>query len=214
MRPRRLRPGQPGGDPDEPMGLPAPWIIVLPGALMLMLCFMAENSAEAWGAIHIERTIGLADGLGAFGPAMFGFAMGAARLGGQGLVRRMGEVRLIALSVIIAAIGALALAFAPGLTVALLGAGALGLGLAVVVPSANSLIARTVPGSHRASAISRAWTVGFTGFFIGPPLIGFISQSLSLRVAFALIAVMIVAILPCLAALARNQRPGFAISGQ
>lgn len=187
-------------------GLPAPWLLVLPGAAILWLSFMAENGTESWAAIHIERTLGAEGGLGAFGPAMFGLAMGIARLAGQWLAVKLGEVRLIAVSVILATIGGLLLAFAPGLGLALTGAAALGLGVAVVVPTANSLIGRTVPDLQRASAIARAWMLGFTGFFIGPPVMGFVSQNFGLRVAFALVALMVALMLPCLWVLARRLR--------
>lgn len=204
---RRRRPRLPGAEDDaSKLGIAAPWLIVLPGAAILWLCFLAENGTESWAAIHIERTLGAEGGLGAFGPAMFALSMGIARMAGQWLAVVLGEVRLIAVSVIFATIGALLLAFAPGLGLALVGAAALGLGVAVVVPTANSLIGRTVPDSQRASAIARAWMIGFTGFFIGPPIMGLVSENLGLRVAFGLIAVLVAAILPCLWLLAQRLR--------
>ncbi|MCQ0969922.1 MFS transporter [Paracoccus sp. TK19116] len=190
----------------EPSGIGAPWLIVLPGAAILWLSFVVENGVESWGAIHIERTLEVAGGLGSFGPAMFGLAMGLARLAGQGLTQTLGEVRLIAFSVCMAAIGTVALALAPVIGIAIFGAAAAGLGVAVVVPTANSLIARTVPAGQRASAIARAWMMGFTGFFIGPPLMGLISEAAGLRAAFGLLACAVVLMLPCLWLLARRLR--------
>ncbi|TRW96256.1 MFS transporter [Paracoccus sp. M683] len=206
MRRRRPRTADPDNDASK-SSMPAPWLIVLPGAAILWLCFLAENGTESWAAIHIERTLEAEGGLGAFGPAMFALSMGCARLAGQWLAVVLGEVRLIAVSVIFATIGALLLAFAPGLGLALMGAAALGLGVAVVVPTANSLIGRTVPDTQRASAIARAWMIGFTGFFIGPPVMGLVSETMGLRVAFGLIALLVAAILPCLWLLARRLRP-------
>ncbi|WP_299846982.1 MFS transporter [uncultured Paracoccus sp.] len=204
---RRRRPRQADHEDDGAKGgIAAPWLIVLPGAAILWLCFLAENGTESWAAIHIERTLEAEGGLGAFGPAMFALSMGIARMAGQWLAVVLGEVRLIAVSVIFATIGALLLAFAPGLGLALVGAAALGLGVAVVVPTANSLIGRTVPHSQRASAIARAWMIGFTGFFIGPPVMGLVSENLGLRVAFGLIALLVAAILPCLWLLAQRLR--------
>lgn len=193
-------------DPALDSSGPAPWAIIWPGAMMLWLSFSAENGVEAWSALHIERTLGLPDGLGAYGPAMFGLMMGLARLAGQGLAQRWGEVRLIRFCVLAGLIGAVALAFAPGLWLAMAGAAALGLGLSVVVPSANTLIARTVSPAQRASALARAWTIGFAGFFVGPPLLGMISAHLGLRAAMAAIALMLALMLPTLAALTRRLR--------
>ncbi|MDO5705334.1 MAG: MFS transporter, partial [Paracoccus sp. (in: a-proteobacteria)] len=199
-------PAHAAGDADRGPVIPAPWLIVMPGAMILWLSFMAENGTETWGALHIERTLGAAGGMGAAGPAMFALAMGIARLAGQVLTRVLGEVRLIAVSVVLAFAGAVLLALAPGLGLAISGAAALGLGVAVVVPTANTLIARTVPASQRASAISRAWMIGFTGFFIGPPIMGFVSEAGGLRLAFGLIAAMVALMLPCLWALSRRVR--------
>lgn len=207
MRRRRVATANAASDEDGDLAaVPAPWLIVLPGAAILWLCFLAENSTESWGAIHIERSLGVEGGLGSYGPAMFALAMGLARLAGQWLTVMLGEVRLIAVSVFFAGAGAVGLAVAHSLGVALTGAAALGLGVAVVVPTANSLIGRTVPDNQRASAIARAWMIGFTGFFIGPPIMGIVSQTMSLRMAFGLIAVLVLAMLPCLWLLARRLR--------
>lgn len=182
----------------------APWALILPGAAILWLSFMAENGTETWGALHIERSLGVGEGIGAYGPAVFGLTMGLARLGGQALVRHLGEVRLLAVSVVLACAGASVLATAPGLGAAMAGAGALGLGVAVVVPTTNTLIARLVPPEQRASAIARAWMFGFTGFFIGPPVMGLISEGWGLRAAFGAIAALVALMAPCLWVLARR----------
>ena len=195
--------------PDEAAehgGSAAPWLVILPGAAILWLSFVVENSVESWAAIHIERTLDVAGGFGSFGLAMFGLAMGLARLAGQELTRHLGEVRLIVVSLCLAAIGAFALALAPVIGLAIFGAAAAGGGVAVVVPTANSLIARTVPASQRASAISRSWLMGFTGFFIGPPIMGIVSQELGLRTAFFVLALAVLMMLPFLWSLSRRVR--------
>lgn len=183
----------------------APWVAVLPAAAILFLSFMAENGTESWGALHIERSLGADAGLGAFGPAMFALAMGVARLGAQSVVARIGEVALLALCIAVALCGGVVLALAPSLPVAIAGAAGLGLGVAVVVPTANSLLGQAVAGAERASAITRAWLIGFTGFFVGPPLLGRIAQGAGLRQAFLLIAVMVGAMIPALVMLARQR---------
>ena len=98
------------------------------------------------------------------------------------------------------------LAGAPSQAVALAGVALLGLGVAVVVPSATSLLGRMVPRGLRDRAISRAWMIGFTGFFIGPSAIGAISQVANLRVAFVVVAVVMASILPSVTLLARRRK--------
>lgn len=180
-----------------------PWMVVAPAAAILFLSFVAENGTESWSALHFERSLGVAPGHSAFGPAMFALTMGIGRLMGQALALRLGEARLILGSVVIAVIGALAVALAPAAAVALAGMAALGLGVAVVVPSANSLLARGVRPQVRALAIARAWMIGFTGFFVGPPLLGLVAEGASLRWAFAAIALLLALILPALTRLSR-----------
>ena len=179
----------------------SPWRAILPAALILFAAFVAENATETWSALHIERTLGGPAGEGAFGPAMLGLTMGIGRLSGQMLASRLGEARLVAFSAALGMAGALVVALAPVQWVAVLGAALIGLGCAVVVPSAYSLLGRAGRADQRAFAISRAWLLGFTGFFIGPVAMGLIAQGAGLRWSFAAIVLVLSLILPGLARL-------------
>lgn len=191
-----------GGDTGH--GARTPWAAVLPAALILFAAFVAENATELWSALHIERTLGAPRGEGALGPAMMGLTMAAGRLGGQMLAARLGETRLIALSTLIGICGALVLAFAPGRDVAVAGLALIGTGVAVVVPSANSLLGRRVMAQERPLAISRAWMLGFSGFFIGPVAMGAVAEGAGLRTGFVGVAVVTALILVGLAWLMRR----------
>lgn len=188
--------------------LRTPWAAVLPAAAILFAAFVSENATETWSALHIERSLGGRPGEGAFGPAILGFTMAAGRFGGQLLAARLGEARLVALSALFGLIGALVVAAAPVQWVAVLGVGLIGAGVAVVVPSANSLLGARVAPAERAIAISRAWMIGFTGFFIGPVAMGAVAQGFGLRFAFVAVALVMATILPGLARLARAPQSG------
>ena len=153
---------------------------------------------------HLERTLGGAVGEGSFGPAVFGFVMGAARLSGQALVRRLGAERLILSSAVLAVIGAIVIALSPSQIVMHGGVVLTALGVAVIVPSTNSILARKVKGPARSIAISRAWMLGLMGFFIGPALMGGLAELGSLRLSFAAVAVSSAAIIPAVLALSRR----------
>ena len=182
----------------------SPWVIILPSAAILFAAFMCENATEAWTALHIERTLGGAPGEGGFGPMMLGLTMGAGRLSGQDAARYLGETGLILWSALLGVAGAVIIAVAPTPAAVLIGVALMGLGVAVVVPSVNSIIGRLVRPSQRSFAISRAWMIGFTGFFIGPTMMGLIAQIAGLRVAFAVIAVVMALIIPCTRLLRRR----------
>jgi MFS family permease len=177
-------------------GADLPWTPIVMAAAILFAAFVCENATEAWSALHIERTLGAAHGTGGFGPMMLGLTMGFGRLGGQLVAEKVGEARLIMISALVGVVGALVIAWAPNEAVALTGVGLLGFGVAVMVPSANSILGHMVPKSLRGYAISRAWLFGFTGFFLGPTLMGFVSEQVGLRWAFVMIAGFMAAIVP------------------
>lgn len=200
---RRL-PAPPAED-DGDMRTAPPWGPVLFTALVLFAAFIGENATEAWSALHIERTLGGAAGEGSFGPATLGFVMAFGRMMGQLVAQRFGETRLILGSAVLASVGALVIAAAPTQGVVLIGVAVLGLGVATIVPSVNSILGRQVNERARPVAISRAWMAGMIGFFIGPSMMGGLAALWNLRVSFAVVAVILALIVPAILALSRRK---------
>lgn len=183
---------------EEPKGAQMPWMAVFLTSVILLASFIGENATEAWSALHIERTLGAPAGEGGYGPFMLGLMMGFGRLSGQFFSERLGETRVIFYSALLGAIGAVVIALAPTKEVVILGVGVLGLGMAVIVPSANSVLGKRVPEHLIGVAISRAWMLGFIGFFAGPTLMGLVSEFAGLRVAFLFAAAIVALILPAI----------------
>lgn len=180
------------------------WSAILPVAAILFIAFVFENATDSWSALHIERTLGAKVGEGGFGPTMLGLTMGIGRLSGQLVAQKLGEAGLIFWSAVVGVLGALTLALAWTPAVGIVGVGLMGLGVAVSVPSANSILGKMVRADQRGFAISRAWMIGFTGFFVGPTMIGQISQLVGLRWAFGWVAGMMLLVLPCVIYLKRK----------
>ncbi len=201
---RQARDWQPEDPAPDGSDRRTPWGPISITAAILFISFVSENTTETWSALHIERTLGGAAGHGGFGPVALGLTMGFGRLAGQVAARSLGEAGLVLWSAIVGVIGAVVIALAPAPAVAVLGVGLLGLGVAVTVPSANSILGKLVRPDQRAHAISRAWMVGFAGFFIGPSAMGVISQALGLRAVFLTAAVMLAAIVPLVMAMKRR----------
>ena len=145
-------------------------------------------------------------GEGSLGPAMLGLVMGIGRLSGQLAAARLGHAMLIFWSAALGIIGALIIAAAPTPAVAILGVAVTALGMAVIVPSANSMLGTHVSESQRAHALSRAWMLGIVGFFIGPTMMGGIAELFGLRMAFVAIAFVVAPILPAVWLLERLPR--------
>ena len=180
-----------------PMG-----IVALCGVIVL-IAFYAEATVESWSALHIERTLAGRAAEGAFGPAMLGLTMAVGRFGGQAMAERLRGAALMACAALVAATGAAIAALATGPGMAISGFAVMGLGVSVIGPLGLAEVGARVPGALRTKAISRVAVLGFSGFFFAPVLMGLASEAWGLRVAFLVVCVTILAILPLLAALRR-----------
>lgn len=173
---------------------PLPWALLLPGGMIILIAFMSEQATEGWSALHLERNLGAGAAQGALGPALLGITMAVGRLTGQVVANRVSERMVIRWASVTAGIGACIAATAPSLGVAYLGFSILGLGVSVMAPMAYAWIGRMVPNRYRSHAISRISVVGYAGFFVGPPLMGFLSEGFGLAVSFLAIGGVLFAV--------------------
>lgn len=186
----RLAPDAPGPEDEPHPEGPGFRRVVLWAGLITLVAFMAENATEAWSALHIERTLGGRAAEGALGPAILGLTMGIGRLAGHFVTPRGREGAVILAAAIVSGTGAAIAARAASPAVAYLGFATLGFGVSVIAPLALALAGRMVRSRDRALAISRTTVIGYLGFFIGPPVMGFVSEALGLRASFGVIAVL------------------------
>ena len=168
--------------------------VVIWGGLVLLVGFLAENATEGWSALHVERTLGGGAAEGALGPAMLGVTMAAGRFAGQLAVGRLSEPRVVVWSALVTACGALLAALAPVPLVAYAGFAILGLGVSTIAPMLLALAGRMASDEARAYVISRVTTIGYLGFFIGPPVMGFVAQGFGLRASFGFVALLLLSI--------------------
>lgn len=179
------------------------------GGVVVLIAFMAENAAEGWSALHIERTLGGSPAEGSFGPAVLALTMGVGRLVGQVVVARTDEAWLMRWGTVTGAAGMALAGLAPGPFWAYAGLAIAGLGASVIAPTAYAAIGRMSAPDRRALVIARATALGYLGYFFGPPALGLISQIFGLRVAFVAMAVMVLLVTrlyPRLIAAGRRQR--------
>jgi MFS family permease len=124
--------------------------------------------------------------------------MVAGRLSGDFLAHKFGVVRLISVSGLIAGFGLTAGLLIGNIYGVILGWFLLGIGLSTVIPmmiSATGTIANEkYPGQvSAAEGVALVTGVAYFGFVIGPPMIGFLSDSLTLR--WAMLAPAVLAII-------------------
>lgn len=160
--------------------------VALGGGVML-IAFMAEQATEGWSALHLERTLGAGAVGGALGPTLLGATMALGRFSGQIMVRFTSPIGVTFIAAIISASGAILAALASSLSIAYTGFIILGLGVSVIVPMTFAIVGKVVPIERRANAIARVTAMGYTGFFIGPPMMGFLSEWKGLNASFLFI---------------------------
>ena len=164
----------------------APALLWACGALCL-LAFAIEGGVENWSALHLERTFGLPPAGGALGPALLGLTMGLGRLGGQVVSGRIAPMPLAAAAGVLDAAGGALAAAAPAPFGAYAGFGLVGLGVSVMGPLAIAEGGRRAAergwAGGRGRAVGQVAVIGFAGFFVGPPLLGGLSEAFGLRAA-------------------------------
>jgi MFS family permease len=151
---------------------------------------LAEGAMSDWSAVYLRNEVGTGPGTAAAGFAVFSAWMTIGRLTGDRLTDRLGALAVLRCGsgVAAAGLGLIIVSTAPWL--ALVGFGAVGAGLSVIVPIVFSTAART-PGVPSGPAIAAVTTTGYCGFMTGPPVIGFLADLITLRGAFAFVAVLV-----------------------
>jgi MFS family permease len=154
---------------------------------------VAEGSLVEWSGVYMRESLHVGISAALAGFAAYAIAMSTSRFCGDWVVHRIGPVALVRASGVLGAAG-LAVALAVH-TYAAVAAGFFiaGLGLGNVSPlvyGAGGDDADTGAGA----GVAVVTTMGYSGFLIGPALIGFTAQRASIDVAFMFIAAFAVGI--------------------
>jgi MFS family permease len=176
--------------------------VLLLGAIALCSSY-GEGAVSDWGALHLRQDLGAAAGLAAAGYASFALAEACGRLAGTWLLARLGQTRVLVFGGIITCVGMLDAALAPVLPLALVGFALTGLGVANAFPTAMSRVG-VLAGPNGVAAAS---TLGYAGFLLGPPVIGFLATAVSLRVALTSVSLLAVVAIALARTASANQPP-------
>ena len=168
---------------EEPPSSSAPRIT---GTVMLLgtlcgLAFLIEDGMLSWSAIHLEETLGGSPTIGGLGPTSLAAAMVVGRALTARISARFGDRAILTACGAIAAAGAGLAAAAPSAAIALIGIVVAGAGISVCAPLIFSLAGRSAPPGRQGGTISRITLIAYTGFIIGPPLVGGIAGIAGLR---------------------------------
>jgi predicted MFS family arabinose efflux permease len=123
------------------------------------------------------------------GIAFFGLCTGVMRLAGDGIRARIGDYRLLRLSLTLAVIGFVVLAVSQNFALSTFAFALVGAGLGMVYPCLFSAAGRTVPPQARASAMSFAAAVMMPPRVVLPAVIGYLAGQFGIAGAFSICAV-------------------------
>lgn len=152
-------------------------------------CMACEGVMYDWSGVYFQDVVRPPEHLVRLGYVAAMCTMTCGRFLADWLVTRYGAPRIIGLSGLLMASGLLVAVLFLSLPWATLGFLMVGFGVSSVVPICYSQAGKSVlmlPGV----ALATVSTIGFLGFLLGPPVIGFIAHALSLRWSFALVALM------------------------
>jgi len=179
-------------DRHAPEGSPfrrPPRRLVLVG-FVAMCALVSEGSAGDWSGVFIKDSIGGTAQDAAFAITFLSAAMAAARLAGDRLTEILGAARLVSYGAAVSAVGlfaALAIAQPPA---AIVGFGFLGLGVAATYPIALRA-GGSQPGIASGAGIAAVATMASAGVMVAPPMIGTVAGAAGLRVALAMVLVLL-----------------------
>ena len=163
---------------------------------------LGEGAANDWLALMLVDNRGVLPAVGALTFAGFNLTMAMGRFTGGVVIQRYGRAPVLRVAGVLACAGVGGLCLVNSTLIALLGALAWGLGLSVVFPSAMSA-AGEVPG-RGSRAIAVVSTIGYGGFLVGAPLIGFLAHMMPLDRALLAVAVLVL-LIAILASAARER---------
>jgi MFS family permease len=160
---------------------------------MIFLASICEGGMFDWSGIFFREVVH--EEIFTLGYLIFMICMAMSRFVSDRIVEKIGMPKTFTMSSIFILSGiCIAIGF-PGFWTAMIGFCFVGFGTAAIVPMTFTL-ASTSKKYSPGLAISIIASYGIAGTFIGPPLIGYVSHALNLRVAFIIFALAGIMMIP------------------
>lgn len=155
--------------------------------LLSFASMSCEGTMIDWSGIYFQKAVNAPKEWAGAGFVVYVIMMAAGRFSGDKLVSRLGAVNMIKYSGWLLFSGLLLAAIFPYPITAGIGFMLAGLGVSCVVPLVFSLGGKASALSSGA-AIASISTVGYIGFLLVPPMVGFLAEAAGLRWSFAIVS--------------------------
>lgn len=180
---------------DKPSGFQIPRML-LPWlfGLMAFVGFVSEGAVIDWSALFFRNELAATVEMSGLAFGGFSFSMMLARFAGDSIRDRLGDQKLLLVSIILAGAGMAFVSFSTSSFWAAVGFFLAGFGNANIVPIAFSG-AGAIKGLPKGMGIATASFCGYSGLLAAPALLGFVGEHFSFRVVFGLMAALLLALL-------------------
>jgi MFS family permease len=177
--------------------------------LIVFCSFLIEGAMADWSAVLLRDTFITSEATAALGYAAFSLAMMAMRFAGDRIILHWNATSLLRTSNVVAAAAFAIALWSLNVPLMMLALTLVGIGVATVAPlvfRAAGKRSRRGPGN----GIAAMATLGYGGFLVGPPLVGWVAEATTLRIALVVIVVLALMIV----ALAHHLREDASVSAQ
>lgn len=153
---------------------------------------LSEGAMSDWTAVYYRQVLHSGPGIAAEAYAVFSAAMAVFRFFGDAITARLGPFHTVRAGCLVAAIGLSGALSIHDPVWGLPGLAVTGAGLSVIIPLVFGGGGR-VHGIPPGPGIATVTGIGYIGFIVGPPAIGFVSQLVTLRYALCIVVACCVA---------------------
>ncbi len=150
---------------------------------------LSEGAIADWSAVYLKNTLQGSSFISGLGFAGFSMTMAWGRLYGDMLIPKLGGKKLVVGGGLLASLALVAAVVSGNAAAAIVGFTVVGLGFSCIVPIIFSAAAN-VPGVSAGGGIAAIASMGYIGFMVGPPAIGFLAEAYGLQVGLGFVAIM------------------------
>lgn len=170
-------------------------VFAIPNRALLFLgliCFcvaMSEGAMADWSSLYYRQIINQPHVVSALGYTAFALFMSIGRFLGDPLIEKWGYKTVLKGNGLLIAVGMILSLSTSIPSLVIIGFALVGLGVSSVFPVVY-ILATKEKSMMPSAALAAVSSVGFVGFLVGPPIIGFIAQLIGLRLALTVLVLL------------------------
>lgn len=174
------------GQKEKPKFLMKPQGVLIQLGIIAFCSMAAEGAMMDWSGVYFKEIVNAPAKWVILGYASYSAMMTIGRFVGDKFIAAYGRKTMLQFCGALVSLGMFLSVVFPNLAIATIGFMLVGIGVSVIIPMIYSIAGNNdkMPASL---AIAMVSSIGYFGFLMGPPLIGYISELFNLRYSFAMV---------------------------